>query len=289
MNPRSLVLIVVAIAISAIAAFVARSFMKEQPAEAKVVEVVQKANTVNVLVAAQNLPTGTIVNQESVRTQAWPQDALDERYMRADATPLEDAVYGRVVRSSLLEGEPVTAARLVGPGERGFLAAVLTPGFRAITVPINQTSGLAGFIFPGDRVDMILTHQVQSNRDQTQRVSETVLYNLRVLAIDQRTDNQTNEPVPGSTVTFEVKPKIAEMVALVMQMGNLSLSLRSLSEQAEAGTEASINEDFIANTRSFTQGSDISALLPEVGARGNGSLVSVVRGAATSNVDLGGL
>ncbi|MEM9878297.1 MAG: Flp pilus assembly protein CpaB [Pseudomonadota bacterium] len=289
MNPRSLVLIVVAIAISAIAAFVARSFMKEQPAEAKVVEVVQKANTVNVLVAAQNLPTGTIVNQESVRTQAWPQDALDERYMRADATPLEDAVYGRVVRSSLLEGEPVTAARLVGPGERGFLAAVLTPGFRAITVPINQTSGLAGFIFPGDRVDMILTHQVQSNRDQTQRVSETVLYNLRVLAIDQRTDNQTNEPVPGSTVTFEVKPKIAEMVALVMQMGNLSLSLRSLSEQAEVGTEASINEDFIANTRSFTQGSDISALLPEVGARGNGALVSVARGAATSNVDLGGL
>lgn len=289
MNLRSLVLIIVAIVIAGAAAYVARSFMQEQPAQAEIVQVRQESNTVDILVAASDLPIGTIVNQDSFRYQAWPEDALDERYLANGAVDMDEMIYGRVVRASLLMGEPLTSTRLVGPGERGFLAAVLAPGYRAITVPITQTSGLAGFIFPGDRVDMILTHQVEDARQQAQQVSETVLYNLRVLAIDQRTNNQVNEPLPGSTVTFEVKPKIAEMVALVMQMGELSLSLRSLSDQIEGDVkDAVVNPEFIAATQSYTQGADISALLPEVNAKGSGSFVSVGRGASTDNVDLGG-
>lgn len=289
MNLRSLVLIIVAIVIAGAAAYVARSFMQEQPAQAEIVEVRQESNTIEILVAASDLPIGTIVNQDSFRSQPWPEDALDERYLTNGAVDMEEMVYGRVVRASLLQGEPLTSTRLVGPGERGFLAAVLSPGYRAITVPITQTSGLAGFIFPGDRVDMILTHQVEDARQQAQQVSETVLYNLRVLAIDQRTNNQVNEPLPGSTVTFEVKPKIAEMVALVMQMGELSLSLRSLSDQVEGEVDdAVVNPEFIAATQSYTQGADISALLPEVNAKGAGNFVSVARGASTDSVDLGG-
>lgn len=289
MNPRSLVLIIIAVAIAGAAAYLARSFMQEQPAEAKVVEVRAESNTIDILVAAADLPVGTIVTQDSFRFQAWPEDALDDRYLVSGNVNMDESVYSRVIRSSLLQGEPVTPGKLVGPGERGFLAAVLTRGYRAITVPITQTSGLAGFIFPGDRVDMILTHQVEDARQQSQQVSETVLYNLRVLAIDQRTNNQVNEPLPGSTVTFEVKPKIAEMVALVMQMGELSLSLRSLSDQAEGDeAEAMVNPEFIAATPSYTQGADVSALLPQVDAKGTGSFVSVARGASTDNVDLGG-
>lgn len=289
MNPRSLVLIIVAVAIAGLAAYVARSLMQEQPAQAEIVEVTRETTTTEILVAAADLPIGTIVNQDHFRWQPWPEDAIDERYLVDGNMNLTEGVYGRVMRASLLEGEPVTAGKLVGPGERGFLAAILSPGHRAITVPITQTSGLAGFIFPGDRVDMILTHSVLDARQQSQQVSETVLYNLRVLAIDQRTNNQQNEPLPGSTVTFEVKPKIAEMVALVMQIGELSLSLRSLSDQAPGEEqEASINPDFIAPTKSFTSGADISALLPGVGARGNNSFVSVARGASTNAVDVGG-
>lgn len=290
MNPRSLVLILIAVVIAGAAAYVARSLMQEQPAQAEIIEVRRDTTTTGILVAAADLPIGTIVEQDHFRWQPWPEDALDERYMVEGSLDLNEGVYGRVIRSSLLEGEPVTGGKLVGPGERGFLAAVLSPGHRAITVPITQTSGLAGFIFPGDRVDMILTHQIEDARQQRQQVSETVLYNLRVLAIDQRTNNQENQPLPGSTVTFEVKPKIAEMVALVMQMGDLSLSLRSLSDQAQSEDEgATVNPEFLATSGSYTSGADVSALLPDLNARGNGNFVSVARGSNSDNVDLGGL
>ncbi|MEO0411592.1 MAG: Flp pilus assembly protein CpaB [Pseudomonadota bacterium] len=290
MNPRSLVLILIAVVIAGAAAYVARSLMQEQPAQAEIVEVRRDTTTTGILVAAADLPIGTIVEQDHFRWQPWPEDALDERYMLEGSVDLTEGVYGRVIRASLLEGEPVTGGKLVGPGERGFLAAVLSPGHRAITVPITQTSGLAGFIFPGDRVDMILTHQIEDARQQSQQVSETVLYNLRVLAIDQRTNNQENQPLPGSTVTFEVNPKIAEMVALVMQMGDLSLSLRSLSDQAQGDDqEAAVNPEFLATTGSYTSGADVSALLPDLNARANGGFVSVARGSNRDSVDIGGL
>lgn len=288
MNPRSLVLILIAVGIAGVAAYVARSLMQEQPAQAEIVEIRKESDTVGILVAAADLPVGTIVNQDHFRWQPWPEDALDERYLLESSVNMNESVYGRVIRASLLEGEPVTAGKLVGPGERGFLAAVLTPGHRAITVPITQTSGLAGFVFPGDRVDMILTHQIEDARQQAQQVSETVLYNLRVLAIDQRTNNQTNDPVPGSTVTFEVKPKIAEMVALVMQMGDLSLTLRALADQALGeAQEATINPEFLSVERTYTSGADISALLPDIDAKGSASFVSVARGANLDSVDIG--
>ncbi|QCI80430.1 Flp pilus assembly protein CpaB [Hankyongella ginsenosidimutans] len=126
------------------------------------------------------------------------------------------------------------SAGLVGPGERGFLAAALQPGMRAITISISDTSGVAGFVFPGDRVDLVLTHQVdQGDRGQI-RVSETVLQNVRVLAIDQDVNDREDQPKVGRTVTLEVTPKLVEKIAVMQLIGSVSLSLRSLPEQAVA-------------------------------------------------------
>jgi pilus assembly protein CpaB len=142
---------------------------------------------------------------------------------------------GTVVRYQITAGQPVTRGSLVGPQDRGFLAAALGPGMRAITVPVNSSSGVAGFVFPGDRVDLVLTQQVEGGGDgPALKVSETIIRNIRVLATDQRVDSKDED---GKTVvktfanvTLEVTPRIAEKVAVAQSLGTLSLSLRSLAD-----------------------------------------------------------
>jgi pilus assembly protein CpaB len=126
---------------------------------------------------------------------------------------------------------------MVGPNDRGFLAAALGPGMRAVTVPVSSTTGVGGFIFAGDRVDVVLTQEVAGGGDGPPlRVSETIVRNMRVLATDQRTDSKDEEgktvPKVMSTVTLEVTPRIAEKVAVAQSVGSLSLSLRSIAENA---------------------------------------------------------
>jgi pilus assembly protein CpaB len=139
------------------------------------------------------------------------------------------------VRYPITAGQPVTRGALVGPKDRGFLAAALGPGMRAITVPVNTSTGVAGFVFPGDHVDMVLTQQVQGGGDgPALKVSETIVRNLRVLATDQRTDSKGDdgktEVKTFANVTLEVTPRIAEKIAVAQSMGTLSLSLRSLAD-----------------------------------------------------------
>jgi pilus assembly protein CpaB len=140
-----------------------------------------------------------------------------------------------VVRNAITAGQPLTRGTLVGPQDRGFLAAALGPGMRAVTVPVTDTSGVAGFIFPGDRVDMVLTQEVSGGGDgPALKVSETIIRNLRVLATDQRVDSKGEDGKPlvktFANVTVEVTPKIAEKIAVADKIGDLSLTLRSLAD-----------------------------------------------------------
>jgi pilus assembly protein CpaB len=139
------------------------------------------------------------------------------------------------VRNAITAGQPVTRGSLVGPQDRGFLAAALGPGMRAITVPVSVSSSVAGFVFPGDHIDLMLTQQVQGGGDgPALKVSETIIRNLRVLATDQRitsTDDEGKTKVQTfSNVTLEVTPKIAEKIAVAQSLGSLSLSLRSIAD-----------------------------------------------------------
>jgi pilus assembly protein CpaB len=140
-----------------------------------------------------------------------------------------------VVRNPITAGQPVTRGSLVGPQDRGFLAAALTPGMRAVTVPVSDVAGVAGFVFPGDRVDMVLTQTVTGGGDGPPlKVSETIIRNLRVLATGQATDRkgEDGKPVVATfgNVTFEVTPKIAEKIAVAQSLGQLSLTLRSIAD-----------------------------------------------------------
>jgi pilus assembly protein CpaB len=144
---------------------------------------------------------------------------------------------GAVVRMPITAGQPITRGSLVFPGDRGFLAAALSPGMRATTIPVSDLTGVAGFIFPGDRVDMMLTQQIPAQTGQPLKVTETIIRNLRVLATDhqprQNVDAAGNTVVSSfKMVTLEVTPAIAEKISVAQTIGTLSLALRALADNA---------------------------------------------------------
>lgn len=235
MDVRKLVLLVGALVIAGITAVMAKNMFSGATApQAQAVPAAPAGP--QVLVATRSLPVGTILDPESVRFQPWPEKLVQSAYfVRGQAGTDPGELLGTVVRSEITAGQPVTHGALVRPGERGFLAAALGPGMRAITVPVTATSGVAGFVFPGDRVDIVLTQEVAGGGDGSPlKASETIIRNIRVLATDQRTSARDEEgkqiPQRISTVTFEATPKIAEKIAVAQTLGELSLSLRSIAD-----------------------------------------------------------
>jgi pilus assembly protein CpaB len=224
------------------------------------------------LAAAADIPAGQILQGPHLEWTDWPEDAVKEGFVRDEGDG--HAFEGAVVRSLLLAGEPVTDRRVVKPGDRGFLAAMLTPGRRAVSVDVDAATGIAGLVFPGDRVDVVLTHVIeQTNTGTRRRASETVLSDIRVLALDERVDNQTGEPLVAKTATLELTAKQVEVVTVAAQLGRLSLSLRSLARADEPETSPT--------GRRYTLDSEASALLapkPTRGPQPRTELVTVIRG-----------
>jgi pilus assembly protein CpaB len=232
MDRKKLMLLVVALVIAVGTALGARTLFAGASAP-QAAAAVQAPKGPKVLVAQRALPVGTIITADSIAYQSWPKDMVQDAYF-IDGEADMSKLLGTVVRYPITAGQPVTQGALVAPGDRGFLAAALGPGMRAITIPVSAKTGVAGFVFPGDHIDLVLTQQVKGMGDQPLKASETILKNLRVLATDQST---TTETVDGksvvrtsSTVTLEVTPRIAEKVAVAETIGQLSLSLRSLAD-----------------------------------------------------------
>ncbi len=236
MEPKKIALLVGALVIAAVTAVMARS-MFSQSAPSAVAKMIAPAPTgPEVLVATRALPVGTILGPDSFRYQPWPKDLIQNAYyMKGKMDPLSLA--GTVVRNTISAGQPITQGSLVEPGDRGFLAAALGPGMRAVTIQVNgQAAGVAGFAFPGDHIDLMLTQTVTGDGPPLKTV-ETIVRNLRVLATDQRStqpvDDKGNKTVMTfATITLEVTPRIAEKIAVAQTFGQLSLSLRSIADNA---------------------------------------------------------
>ncbi|MBU6267469.1 MAG: Flp pilus assembly protein CpaB [Sphingomonadales bacterium] len=188
-----------------------------------------------VLVAQRALPVGTIITPDAVTFQPWPKDMVQDAYF-LDGEVDKNKLIGTVVRFQITAGQPLTQGALVAPGDRGFLAAALGPGMRAISIPVSDMTGVSGFIFPGDHVDLMLTQSVKGagGGDEGLKATETILRNVRILATDQATESET---VNGKTVvkknnnvTLEVTPRIAEKIQVAQTLGTLSLALRSIAD-----------------------------------------------------------
>ena len=237
MEPKKIALLVGALVIAAVTAVMARSMFTQASAPSAVAKMIAPAPTgPEVLVATRSLPVGTILGPDAFKYQPWPKDLVQNAYYMKGKSDM-GALAGTVVRSTISAGQPITQGSLVQPGDRGFLAAALGPGMRAVTIQVNgQAAGVAGFAFPGDHVDLMLTQTVTGEGPPLKTV-ETIVRNLRVLATDQRSTQPVNEKgektvVSFATITLEVTPRIAEKIAVASTFGQLSLSLRSIADNS---------------------------------------------------------
>jgi pilus assembly protein CpaB len=238
MDTRKIMLIVGALVIAIGAAFGVNQIMRGASAPEARAAAVPEITGPMILVATRQLPVGTIIGPEAFRFQPWPKELVEKAYFLKDGTDANTLV-GTVVRYPITAGQPLTQGALVHPNDRGFLAAALGPGMRAVTVKVSQEQGVAGFVFPGDRVDVLLAQEITvpagtSYPDRQIHAAETIVRNVRVLATDQRfnaEDEEGNTPVETfGSVTLEATPDIAEKIAVAQGMGRLSLALRPLAE-----------------------------------------------------------
>ncbi len=240
MDTRKIMLIVGALVIAISAAFGVNQMMRGAATPQARAAAAPDITGPMILVATRQLPVGTIIGPDSFRFQPWPKELVEKAYFMKDKTDVNTLV-GTVVRYPITAGQPLTQGALVHPDDRGFLAAALGPGMRAVTVKVSQEQGVAGFVFPGDRVDVVLAQTISveegsSFPDKQIFTAETIVRNVRILATDQRYDaeDETGKtPVRTfGSVTLEATPEIAEKIAVAQDMGKLSLALRPLAESA---------------------------------------------------------
>ena len=284
MSMRRMLFLLIALIASGSTIVVGRMWLQSQKPAPVAAEAAPVSTVPMVLVAKGNIPAGTFLRPENLRWEHWPENGIAPSYVTDNKRKVEDYV-GAVVRVGVNDGEPITDARVMKPGDRGFLAAVLQPGDRAITVNVTPSSGLAGLVFPGDKIDLVASFKVEfegkadGNTHLPHWASETVERDLRVLAVDQRVDDQNKEVVVAKTVTLEVTPKQAEIIAIVSELGKFSLSLRSMPQDGEP--PPSDNE-----AASYTWDSEAARMLAPPGSAGNGKTVTIVRGGDVKEVDI---
>jgi pilus assembly protein CpaB len=287
MRQRTIIFVVLAAFFGLGTIYFARTWLSSQRAEHVVVQAKPEAPGVAVMVAARDLPTGAFVRPEDLRWQAWPEGQVADNYLlKGKDTP--ESLSGAVVRQAITAGQPVTTNRVIKPGDRGFLAAVLSPGMRAVSAQVTPVSDVAGLVFPGDHVDVILAHRlelVSAKKTTSAFASETVLTNLRVLAVDQSTGDLEKKPKLAHTVTFEATPKQAEALEVASTLGNLYLSLRGLPGTDPNNQSGVIGDDGLpvqhgVESVSHTWDTDVSPLINH-DMEGKGQAVTILRGAVT--------
>jgi len=228
----TIVMIGFAVVFGLLAVFIAQAWLNSQAEmRAKNLEAQRKPMvTQTIVVASKPLRFGSEVNAISLREVPWPQEAVPAGAFGriADLT----ANGRRVVLAPIEANEPILASKITGSGQRATLSAMLQDGMKAVTIRVNDVEGVAGFVLPGDRVDVMLTRQ----QDKTVAAADVVLQNVRVLAIDQLADERSEKPSVVKAVTLEVEVTAAQKLALAATVGTLSLALRKAGEASNGST-----------------------------------------------------
>jgi len=238
MKAARLIILGVAIAAGGVAAYLASGMRQPEPAAPPRPAV----ETVDVLVAKSDLAAGQVITERDIGWQVWPRDAANAGFIKKTERPNAASEFvGAIVRSALVAGEPIRESKVVIGKGAGFMAAILPRGMRAVAIDVSPNTGAGGFILPNDHVDVVLTRRDKMAEKSTgieKYVSETILRNVRVLAVDQTVGEKDGEKVViGKTATIELTPPQAETLALARQIGTLSLALRSLLDSPASAPE----------------------------------------------------
>ena len=256
MKAARLVVLGVAVAAGGIAAFLAASNKEPAPPPPPPQAALE---TVEVLVAKSDLTRGQVIDAADIGWQTWPSAAANSSFIKKSEQPnAMDQFVGAMVRVGMVAGDPIRGPYVVMAKGSGFMAAVLPEGMRAAAVDIAPDTSAGGFILPDDRVDVLLTRRDKDAEKQTgveKYVSDTILRNIRVLAIDQTIDDKnSNKTLLGKTATLELTQPQAEMLSLSRQVGTVSLALRSIRDSkttAEGVGDTSRDESGAINTVRF--------------------------------------
>ena len=237
MKPARLIILTVAVVAAGLAGLLAMRLSGGTTVVQEAKEIIRKEPTVNVLVSAENLPVGSRLNEKSIRWMAWPEGGVTEGFITESARPQALAeLNGAVVRLPMFAGEPVRAEKVADSSNR-IMSSILPSGKRAVATEISVATGAGGFVLPNDRVDVIMVRKNTEGRYLT----ENVLNNIRVLAIDQHIEEKQDgsKSVVGTTATLELTPDQAKVIAVAQQMADrLTLALRSVSDVQEPDTTA---------------------------------------------------
>jgi len=287
MTPARMAIVAVALVASVVLAlFVHGLFARPKPAPA-VVAAAPAPPMTRVLVAKTDLGVGDRLSADNITWQSWPAATLNAAYITDGQTaapptqgldtslskartavgdltsgggPKLQAMIGDIVREPIYTGQPITAKMIIHSGDSSYMAVRLPSGMRAISLPINVESGAGGFIQPGDRIDVLSTHADNNKNGNGGMITETVLSNALVLAIDQRTDQpKTGATVLGATVTLEVPQESATAVARARSQGGLTLALRSYADMAGHTTASTDDSHSIRIFKGGTPAETVSA------------------------------
>ena len=227
---RNLLVIVIAAILGIAAVIIANSYLSG--VETRQDQAAEQGRLVQIAVARTPMEYGTRLTSENIRMVSWPATSLP-----AGAFQSLKGLYGqgepRVALRPIEVGEPILPGKITGPGGRATISALIDPAMRAVAVRINDVAGVAGFVLPGDSVDVLITRQpkLDGENGSADQITDILLQNVRVIAIDQSPSEKSTEPVVGKTVTLAVDQQGAQKLALGGQVGTLSLALRNAADQ----------------------------------------------------------
>lgn len=254
---NTFVMLAIAVFFGAVAVFLANAWVKSQTgtpvAQAPVPAQVE---TATIVVASRDLKFGEPINEELLREIPWPKSAVPDGAFSKIGDVNRDG--RRVVLTAISPNEPVLKWKISGPGARASLSALVDGGMRAVTVRVNDTTGVAGFVLPGDRVDVLYTREQSSSGNNTSTI-DILLQNVRVLAIDQLADEKKSDPVIAKVATLELSPVDAQKISLAQATGSLTLTLRSAGSLDPAPAQRIVEAELVSNPSVYQSTFDAQA------------------------------